>query len=133
MKYMLTILALVFTCGAFAQNATTTTFESQVNMKPWSDNVAVFTNGRVKSFETFARSFMPYIIGPRTFESQELTFTYFDLLIRPERYLGEPIIYVKHKGLRAAIIGELNTQDPAVKERADSFMKTGLVLSLIHI
>lgn len=127
MKYMLTILALVFTCGAFAQNATTTTFESQVNMKPWSDNVAVFTNGRVKSFETFARSFMPYIIGPRTFESQELTFTYFDLLIRPERYLGEPIIYVKHKGLRAAIIGELNTQDPAVKERADSFMKTGLV------
>ena len=125
MKYMFSILVLVFTCGAFAQDATT--FESQVNMKPWSDSVAVFTNGRVKSFETFARSFMPYIVGPRKLESQDSTFTYFDLLIRPERYVGEPIIFVKHKALRAAIIKELHPQDLAATERAESFMNTGLI------
>ncbi|MBC8200710.1 MAG: cytochrome c biogenesis protein CcsA [Planctomycetes bacterium] len=125
MKYILSIFVLAVTCSVFSQDATK--FESQVDMKPWSDSVAVFTNGRVKSFETFARSFMPHIFGPRKFDSQESTFTYFDLLIRPERYFGEPIIFVKHKGLRAAIIGELNTQEQSVKERTDSFMKTGLV------
>jgi cytochrome c-type biogenesis protein CcsB len=125
MKYVVTILTLLLSWNTHAVEIDT--FASQVNMTPWSDNVAVFTNGRVKSFETFARSFMPYIIGPRKFESQESTFTYFDMLIRPERYEGKAIIFVKHKGLRAAIIGELNTQDPTAKERADRFMKTGLV------
>ncbi len=125
MKYLATALALLFSFNAYASEPET--FESQVEMTPWSDKVAVFTNGRVKSFETFARSFMPHIMGPRKFEKQSPTFTYFDMLIRPERYMGESIIFVKHKGLRAAIIGELNTNEPSVKERADIFMKTGLV------
>jgi cytochrome c-type biogenesis protein CcsB len=125
MKYLTTLFILLFSCHSFS--ADTPSFETQVDMTPWSDNVAVFTNGRVKSFETFARSFMPYITGPRKFEGQSPTFTYFDMLIRPERYMGESIIFVKHKGLRAAIIGELQTEEPSVKERADSFMKTGLV------
>jgi cytochrome c-type biogenesis protein CcsB len=125
MKYIFSVFILVFAFGASAQDATT--FESRVNMEPWSDNVAVFTNGRVKSFETFARSFMPHIIGPHRLESQDETYTYFDLLIRPERYFGKPIIFVKHKGLRAAIIGERDTEDPSVYERMESFMETGLI------
>ncbi len=125
MKYIATLFILLFSCHSFAKE--TTSFEAQVDMTPWSDSVAVFTNGRVKSFETFARSFMPYIMGPLKFESQSPAFTYFDMMIRPERYMGESVIYVKHKGLRAAIIGELQTGEPSVQERADAFMKTGLV------
>ncbi len=125
MKFLATLFVFLFSSYTLATEETP--FETQVEMTPWSDNVAVFTNGRVKSFETFARSFMPYIMGPRKFEDQSPTFTYLDMLIRPERYMGESIIYVKHKGLRAAIIGELQTEEPSVKERADAFMKTGLV------
>jgi cytochrome c-type biogenesis protein CcsB len=125
MKHLLLLITLLFVFQTHASQDDG--FSKQVDMTPWSDNVAVFTNGRVKSFETFARSFMPYIMGARKFEDQDTTFTYFDMLIRPERYMGEAIIYVKHKGLRAAIIGELNLDEPTVKSRADSFMKTGLV------
>jgi cytochrome c-type biogenesis protein CcsB len=96
-------------------------------MSPWSDRVAVFTDGRVKSFETFARSYMPYIMGSRKYQSQEATFTYFDMLIRPERYVGKDIIFVKHKGLRAAIIAEADTSNPEVQARMDTFMSRGLV------
>ncbi len=125
MKFITALIIVLFSCPSFASE--THSFENRVDMTPWSDNVAVFTNGRVKSFETFARSFMPHIMGSRKFEGQSPTFTYFDMLIRPERYMGEAIIYVKHKGLRAAIVGEIQTDDPLAKERADTFMKTGLV------
>lgn len=125
MKYILTLVVLLVSCTVNASEPAT--FEEQVDMTPWSNNVAVFTNGRVKSFETFARSFMPYVMGPRSFEGQSPTFTYFDMLIRPERYVGEPIIYVKHKGLRSAIIGEFDLSIQGVNERMDAFMKTGLV------
>ncbi|MDP7006060.1 MAG: cytochrome c biogenesis protein CcsA [Phycisphaerales bacterium] len=125
MKRLIAIVVLFISFTAHAE--TQSGFSTKVNMAPWSDSVAVFTNGRVKSFETFARSFIPYIMGPRKFDNQSPTFTYFDMLIRPERYLGQPIIYVKHKGLRASIIGELDTSKPSVKERADKFMKSGLV------
>ncbi|MGY8753875.1 MAG: hypothetical protein ACKVIO_08270, partial [Phycisphaerales bacterium] len=125
MKYIITLFVLLVTINSNASKLPT--FEEQVDMTPWSNNVAVFTNGRVKSFETFARSFMPHIMGPRSFNNQSPTFTYFDMLIRPERYVGEAIIYVKHKGVRAAIIGVIDTSDPLVKESMDTFMETGLV------
>ena len=102
-------------------------FSKTVDMSPWSDRVAVFTDGRVKSFETFARSYMPYVLGTQKYQSQDATFTYFDMLIRPERYVGEDIIYVKHKGLRAAIIAEVDTTNPEVQSSMDEFMKRGLV------
>jgi cytochrome c-type biogenesis protein CcsB len=118
------ILALICSTTLFAQPSE---FAKSVDMSPLSDNVAVFTDGRVKSFETFARSYMPYIMGSKSFEGQAVSFTYFDMMILPERYYGQDIIYVKHKGLRAAIIGEVDITDPQTKERMDRFMKTGLV------
>ena len=125
MKYVATLFVLLFAINASALQEKS--FESQVNMAPWSDNVAVFTNGRVKSFETFARSFMPHITGSRKFEGQSPTYTYFDLLIRPEKYFGKQIIFVKNKGLRAAIIREVDTDNSVIKENMDAFMKSGLV------
>ena len=100
-KFVAILLALFCSTITFAQN---NEFSTAVDMSPWSDSVAVFTDGRVKSFETFARSYMPFIMGSKKFESQDATFTYFDMLIRPERYVDQDIIFVKHKGLRAAII-----------------------------
>mgnify|MGYP007026214217 FL=1 len=95
MKFLATLILLALTWSATA--AEPATFEEQVDMSSWSDGVAVFTDGRVKSYETFARSFMPYIMGPRKFENQSATFTYIDMMVRPDRYLGKSIIYVKDR------------------------------------
>ncbi|MBC8203118.1 MAG: cytochrome c biogenesis protein CcsA [Planctomycetes bacterium] len=126
MKKMITILFLLIASGvSFA--AQPTTFEEQVDMNPWGDQVAVFTEGRVKSYETFARSFMPYIMGSKKYEGQSATFTYFDMMLRPDRYVDKDFIYVKHKGLRASIASELDSLNPNLKERLAKFMKTGLI------
>ncbi|MBT5364936.1 MAG: cytochrome c biogenesis protein CcsA [Phycisphaerae bacterium] len=125
MKYLVFVFVFLVTLSTNANEQNS--FEEQVDMAPWSDKVAVFTGGRVKSFETFSRSFMTYILGTKNFEGQSPTFTYFDMLLRPERYFGKQIIFVKHKGLRAAIIGEVDVRDPVVKENMGSFMKSGLV------
>ncbi|MDP7008345.1 MAG: cytochrome c biogenesis protein CcsA [Phycisphaerales bacterium] len=120
--YLLLLVATSFSFGADPLS-----FEDQVDMKPWGDQVAVFTEGRVKSYETFARSFMPYIMGSKKFEGQDATFTYFDMMLRPERYVDKDIIYVKHKGIRASIIQELGSVNPETQQRLQTFMKTGLI------
>jgi cytochrome c-type biogenesis protein CcsB len=125
MKFLATLILLALTWSATA--AEPATFEEQVDMSSWSDGVAVFTDGRVKSYETFARSFMPYIMGPRKFENQSATFTYIDMMVRPDRYLGKSIIYVKHKGLRAKIIHELVSTGSVEQFQMEYFMKSGLV------
>ena len=120
------MLAIVL-CTSVSAAVETTTFSNSVDMGPWSERVAVFSNGRVKSFETFARSYMSYILGPRKFENQHATFTYFDMLIRPERYANQSIVYVKHKGLRAAIIDAANQNAPDAQATLQLFMETGLI------
>ena len=126
MKKMITILFLLVVTGkSLASNPAT--FEEQVDMTPWGDQVAVFTEGRVKSYETFARSFMQYIMGSKKFDGQSATFTYFDMMLRPDRYVDKDFIYVKHKGLRASIASELESLNPSLQERLVNFMKTGLI------
>ena len=123
-KCIALILFLLTSSTLFAQPVE---FVDSVDMSPWNDRVAVFTDGRVKSFETFARSYMPYIMGSQKYQAQEATFTYFDMLIRPERYEGKDIVFIKHKGLRGAIIAEVDTSNPVVQARMDLFMSGGLV------
>ena len=119
------LFLLIVTGSSFA--APRPTFEEKVDMTPWGDQVAVFTEGRVKSYETFARSFMPFIMGSKKFEGQEATFTYLDMMLRPERYVDQDIIFVKHKSLRASIAGEIDATPPSMRNRLATFMKTGLI------
>jgi cytochrome c-type biogenesis protein CcsB len=126
MTKIITIL-IIFLVTGFSVAATPATFEERVDMTPWGDQVAVFTEGRVKSYETFARSFMTYIMGTKSFEGQDATFTYFDMMLRPDRYVDKDFIYVKHKGLRAGIAKELVSTNPQMSVRLDQFMETGLI------
>ena len=57
------LFLLILTASSLASQPPT--FEEQVDMTPWGDQVAVFTEGRVKSYETFARSYMPFIMGTK--------------------------------------------------------------------
>ena len=119
------LFLLIVTGVSFAKPGPT--FEEKIDMTPWGDQVAVFTEGRVKSYETFARSFMPFIMGSKKFEGQEATFTYLDMMLRPERYVDQDIIFVKHKSLRASIAGEIDANPPSMRHRLATFMKTGLI------
>ena len=124
MKSFATILLLVLTGTLHAFQSAS--FEDQIDMTPWSDRVAVFTEGRVKSFETFSRSYMPFIMGSRSIDGQKASFTFFDMLIMPQKYVDKDIIYIKNKGLRAAIIAEATPTHPS-QDQMNKFMERGLI------
>ena len=117
---------IIFLASCSTAFATPSNFAQSVDMTPLSDNVAVFTDGRVKSFETFARSYMPHIFGSRSFEGQEASFTYFDMMIRPERYSNQDIVFIKNKNLRALVVGAVDAKNPVLQERMARCMTTGL-------
>ena len=91
------------------------------------DVVAVWQDGRVKSYDSFARSIMQSITGPREIDGQSPPLTYLDLMLRPQAYEGVPIHYVKKKPFRALVVdAALESPNPPDREELETFMKTGL-------
>ena len=108
-------------------------FSGAVDLTPL-DTVAVWQDGRLKSFESFTRSIMQFITGSRTVDGQSPAFTYLDLVFRPGSYEDVPIIFVKKKPVRAAIINAALSKPGVTVQELDQFMKTGLVRpSLLRI
>ena len=54
------------------------TFESQVDLSPFNE-VAVWQDGRIKSWESFSRSMMQFVSGSRKIDGQSPAFTYLDM------------------------------------------------------
>lgn len=101
-------------------------FESQIDLSPL-DAVAVQTEGRLKSFSSFAHGQMGFVSGPRSINGQTPAFTYLDMLMRPEAYRDADVIFVKGTIVRAPIAQALLQGDPSLSARMDVFMKTGLI------
>ncbi|MBG80715.1 MAG: hypothetical protein CMJ39_08425 [Phycisphaerae bacterium] len=128
------IIILVLLTSLFAQAQTESeglTFEQSVDLAPLNE-VAVWQDGRIKSWESFSRSMMQYVSGSRNIDDQTAAFTYLDLALRPEAYEGRDIVFVKKKPMRAAIItaiieGMDTRPEAATDERLEEFMKTGLI------
>ena len=125
------ILAIVVGAGLVALNRSATSdaapsaFAQGVNLTPLSAT-AVHADGRLRSFESHATTYMKYISGPRAIHQQSAGFTYLDMIFRPERYLDADIIYVKNKSVRAQILSELRSGTILDADRAESSRKTGL-------
>lgn len=77
-------------------------FAAAVDLEPLR-SIAVHAQGRVKSFESYTREMMRFVTGRRRVDGQEPAFTYLDLMLRPQRYVDRPTIYVKKKLMRAEI------------------------------
>jgi cytochrome c-type biogenesis protein CcsB len=108
-------------------------FHEQVDLRPL-DRVAVFSEGRLKSFASFASSQMQFVTGPRKVGGQGADFTYLDLMIRPGAYRDADIVYVKNKEVRARIAQaalRAEPADPALPERMRAFEKSGLASPLV--
>ncbi len=98
----------------------------QVDLAPL-DKVAVWQDGRLKSFQSFARSLMQHVTGPRLVNGQPETFTCLDIAFRPGAYEDVPVIYVKKKPVRSAIINAAMASGSITPEEIKAFMETGLV------
>lgn len=101
-------------------------FASQVVLEPLYQT-AVQADGRLRSFESHAKTFMGYVYGPRSIEGQSNGFTYLDLIFRPDRYLDTDLLYVKHKGVREQILSALEDHPRVDEARAKAIRKSGLV------
>jgi len=97
-------------------------FARAVDLTPL-DTVAVWQDGRLKSFESFTRSIMQFITGPRNIDGQSSAFTYLDLVFRPGTYEDVPIIFVKKKPVRAAIINAALSKPGVTVQELEKFME----------
>lgn len=101
-------------------------FAAAVNIEQLN-NLALQSDGRLKSFSSFSRTMMRYVSGRNKIAGQAPAFTYFDLMFRPEAYQNADVIYVKHKDLRGMIIHELHSEGAATPQILDTFAETGLI------
>ncbi len=98
----------------------------QIDLTPL-DKVAVWQDGRLKSFQSFARSLMQHVTGPRLVNGQPATFTCLDIAFRPGAYEDVPVIYVKKKPVRSAIINAALGSGSITPSESTAFMETGLL------
>ncbi len=127
-------LAIALLVGAARTSGGAGTFAGALDLSPL-DRAAVYHRGRLKSFQSFAEEVIAQIAGragvhePGTEDARPhpADFAYLDLMIRPDRYEGEPLIFMKNKPMRATLAQRLvmaGTMDDAASAR---FMDTGLI------
>lgn len=104
-------------------------FFEQLDLTPL-DGVAVWQEGRFKSFESATRSTLDFISGPRSPGMLPHRAALLDLAIRPEAWIDVDLHWVKKKPMRFEIIRALRnaTMRPAIAtdERLQRFFDTGL-------
>ncbi len=101
------------------------TFAQQVQLDPLY-KTAVQADGRLRSFESHAKTYMGMVSGSRSIHGQTNGFTYLDLMFRPESYAGTELIYVKNKEVRIQILDALKGQPDLDPSRRDRIFKSGL-------
>ncbi|MBL0926469.1 MAG: cytochrome c biogenesis protein CcsA [Phycisphaerales bacterium] len=107
-------------------------FAAEIDLAPL-DRSAVHTDGRIKSFDSFAADTLSHIAGPRRVGGLPKDFTYLDMLLRPERYDDADAVYVKNRTMRADIAEALRASvlagelEGVTKDRLAAFEKQGLI------
>ncbi len=111
--------------GAARTRAPSSDFAQQVNLDPLY-HTAVQGDGRLRSFESHAKTYMGYVTGSKSVAGQSQGFTYLDLMFRPEAYADADLIYIKNKEVRRQILDALTANPQADGERRDSVFSSGL-------
>ncbi len=110
-------------------NENTPTFYEAIDLTPL-DEVTVWQDGRLKSFESFARDTMNWISGPREPGGLEPRVAMLDVMLRPSVWLDQDLYYVKNKLVRVEIARALRDSATrpasASEERLDRFIDRGL-------
>ncbi|MAC19746.1 MAG: hypothetical protein CMJ23_08780 [Phycisphaerae bacterium] len=101
-------------------------FHEQLELAPLGA-MAVHVQGRIKSLGSHANAMMDAVSGPRSIAGQSPTFTYLDMLFRPDAYRNADCIYIKNKLVRNVIADAIETEDPELAVRMEGFRTSGLV------
>ncbi len=130
MKLRVVAVACLLALAGCSRPKPDSEFAQQVDLTAFG-KLAVHHEGRLKSFDSFARSQMDFITGPRSFQGQSPGFTLLDLMFRPHAYVDADILFVKNKAMRAQMIRELEGS-PAAGEagfaaRMRRFLDQGLI------
>jgi cytochrome c-type biogenesis protein CcsB len=99
-------------------------FAMAVDLSPLG-RIAVWEQGRLKSFDSFVSGAMQYVSGPHDINGNPPGFSYLDLMLRPERYENVPVIYVKKKPMRTQIVRALG--DAMTDEQVRAFRRSGMI------
>jgi cytochrome c-type biogenesis protein CcsB len=97
-------------------------FANEVNLEPLK-KAAVQDVGRIASFDSHARQIVREIAGPGGVPGEDATFTYLDMMLRPESYQERDVLYVK-KPIRARL-SQVLTEMKVPAERIAKFNETG--------
>ncbi|MBL9119869.1 MAG: cytochrome c biogenesis protein CcsA [Phycisphaerae bacterium] len=136
MKRLTLVILLIVAAMLFpgrSASAQANDFASSINLENLG-RIAVFGDGRLKSFGSHANSMMDAISGPKRINGQEAAYTYLDLLFRPEAYRDADIIYIKNRQVRESIATVLEKQPrfgADIGERMATFRKTGLISPML--
>jgi cytochrome c-type biogenesis protein CcsB len=120
------IFALVVRSSAGRPTGPDAAFAAAVDLAPL-DSAAVWHEGRLKSFESFAVEVLGFISGRNRPFNQSADFTYLDMIFRQDRYTAEPIIFVKHKGMRAELAAALEAAGEMTRDQRDSLIRGGMI------
>jgi len=118
------IAVLVLSTAARADESAP--WHEQLDLAPLG-SMAVHVQGRIKSFGSHANAMMDAVSGPRDIAGQSPTFTYFDMLLRPDAYADADCIYIKNKLVRNQIAQAIERADPGLADRMAVFVKSGLI------
>ncbi len=132
---VLDVLVLAGFVGAWAaaqwsvqsvEDADPRPFVRQVRLDPLY-RTAVQADGRLRSFESHARTFMGYVAGRRSVNGQSNGFTYLDLIFRPDAYDDVDLIYIKNKNVVLQILDALKGSDGIDEARAARILKRKMI------
>ncbi len=99
-------------------------FDQNINLEPLR-KVAVHDVGRIKSFDSYARSIISAIAGPRGIDGQSAVYSYMDLMLNRPAYRDRNIIYVK-KAIRPAMARVMEHMD-VEPDYIATFLKRGKI------
>lgn len=103
-----------------------TSFAAQVDLSPL-ETVAVHTEGRLKSYPSFADSLMRHLVGPRPFRGQAHGFTLLDMVFRPEQYENRSVVHVSNRQIRRQIADRLDVRPDVPEEYLSHYRRTGMI------
>lgn len=110
------LIAVLFTTGGSAAMAQATEpveaggFYETVDLSPL-DTVTVWTEGRLKSFESYCREMMNLVSGPRHPGGLQPRLLMLDLMFRPDVWASEDLHFVKNKLVRVEIARALRDSE----------------------
>ncbi len=99
-------------------------FARAVNVEPL-EGIAIHDAGRIKSFDSFARTAMRHVSGRPGLNGQSAVFSYLDIMLDKEKYEAQDIIYVK-SAIRPQLIRILE-QMKENPQQVEAFRSTGMI------